>query len=453
MVVKPYLRVSPHRVASCEAIGRIPCGVASMHNDGTASRSIRRTQAAGVGISALFSAAVSYIVLLFAAHALPRADNAIFLTYWALLFGLFGVITGLNPEAARASFATNASSGPQCQRVVPLAIGFAGIACSMLGLSGFFWASRVLNEDHAWLLAVVALAGVAFSGQLAVTGVLAGKGKWNGLILATVCEASVRLVCVLIAIVVSGSLASIAVASAVSAAGWVLLLGRRDVRAALRARGDVPVRIQAGRFLHACSASAASAALVVGFPVLIRLTTDSAEFLGAAGLLLAITLTRAPLMVPLNAYQSVALTHFLRHRHEGAQALYPVAGAVLFVTVMAAGIAGVFGPFLFNLLLGNRYAAGSYLLAGLTIGAGLLALLTLTGALCLAVGSHRGYAAGWVSATSVAVILLSVPVDLELRTVLSLVVAPIFGCLVHTWWFRRPVRPETQSPGMRRDLL
>lgn len=391
---------------------------------------IRRRQATGVGISALFSAAVSYVVLLIAAHTLPAADNAIFLAYWALLFGTFGVITGLNPEAARSAFDRDRPTRP-FPRVVPAAIGFGTGACVVLGLTGAVWAGRVLDTEHSWLVAVVVMAGIAFSGHLAVTGVLAGRQRWHGLIFATVCEASVRLVCVVLALLFVDTLAGIAIASAVSAAAWLLLLGRRDVRSALAAHGDASLRVQFGNFAHACTASASSAALVVGFPVLIRLTSSPAEYLGAAGLLLAITLTRAPLMVPLNAYQSVALTHFLRHRDEGLRPLYVIAGAVLATTVAAGGLAALAGPWLFEVLVGDRYAVSGGLLAGLTVGAGLLALLTLTGACCLAVGSHRTYAAGWVFATVVAVLVLLLPVGLEQRTVLSLVVAPVFGTLLH----------------------
>ncbi len=388
--------------------------------------------AAGVGLSAVLSAAVSYVVLLLAARTLPPADNAVFLAYWALLFGTYGLITGLYPEATRAAHESESVEGAPRPRIVPVAVSVALGLCCVLALTIPLWSRRVLGESHAWLAWVVLLAGVAYSVQFAVAGVLTARQRWNGVTTATTCEASVRLASVLIASATVGGLPSIAVASAASAVAWVLLLGRRDVQAALRAHGDVTARAAVLNYLHACAASAASAALVVGFPVLLRLTTTSDEYRAAAGLLLGVILTRAPLMVPLNAYQGVVLAHFLRHQDRGAQALLRIAMTILALTLVAAGLAAVAGPPLFGLLVGGRYALDSGVLAGLTTGAGLLALLTITGACCHALSRHVGYAVGWLGATAVACVLLPAPLPLETRTVLSLVLAPAIGCLVHT---------------------
>jgi hypothetical protein len=81
-----------------------------------------------------------------------------------------------------------------------------------------------------------------------------------------------------------------------------------------------------------------------------------------------------------------------------------------------------------------------------------LALVTVTGACCLAVGGHRTYAVGWLVATVVAVLVLMLPVDLQVRTVLSLLVAPLCGASVHVVSIRsatgRAVDPVT---GARRE--
>lgn len=397
---------------------------------------IGRGQATGVGLSALCSAAVSYVVLLIAAHTLPPTDNALFLTYWALLFGTFGLITGLNAEAARATWAGDNDGTVAGPRIWWVAVGLAAATSLVIGLSGLLWAPRVLDADHAWLVGILPVAGLGFSGYLAVAGVLAGRQLWHSVILATLVDAAVRMGAVLLALVAFDSLDGLAVASSTSAFAWLLLLSRRDVRVALTARSDVRLSEQVGNFLNACAASASSAALVVGFPVLIRVTSDSQEYLGAAGLLLAIALTRAPLLMPLQAYQGVALMHFVRQQEQGLRALYPIAAAVVAVTGFAAAAAALVGPALFHLLLGRHYSASAGLLAGLTVGAGMLVLLTLTGACCLAVGGHRAYAVGWLIATSAAVALLLVPLELERRTVFSLVVAPVFGVVVHGWGVR-----------------
>ena len=402
-------------------------------------------QAAGVGLASLFTAAVSYVVLVIAARTLTSSDNAVFLTYWAVLFGAYGVVSGLNPESARAAFAGAMTVRARSPRLVAAASGFGLVISGVLGLSGLFWGARVLDADHAWLVGVVAVSCWAFCGQLGVSGVVASRRHWNAMLSITVADGAVRLAAVVVAYYAFRSLSGIAVAGAVSSCAWVALLYRKDVRAALRARGDVPWGLQWRRFAHACAASASSAALAVGFPVLVRLTSTHSEYRGAAGLLLAITLTRAPLMVPLTSYQSVALTHFLRHRDTGARALFPIAGAVLGVTVVGALVAAVVGPPLFELLLGGEYEASGGLLSALTVAAGLLALLTLTGACCLALERHRGFSAGWVVGTCAAVVVLLLPLDLEARTVLSLITAPVCGVAVHAWTMASHARAATAT--------
>jgi len=195
-------------------------------------------------------------------------------------------------------------------------------------------------------------------------------------------------------------------------------------------------------------ASASSAGLVLGFPVLIRLTSTSAEFLSSAGLLLAIMLTRAPLLVPLTAFQGAAVTYFLRNRRRGLTALLKVTGALLVVTAVAAGVAALVGPWLYTLLLGDRYAVGGLLLGGLTVGAGMLAVITLTGTCCLALGGHRGYALGWVLAVATALLLLLMPASLDVRAVVTLACAPITGIAVHFWSVGRSVARVPATAGV-----
>ena len=64
---------------------------------------------------------------------------------------------------------------------------------------------------------------------------------------------------------------------------------------------------------HSIAAAGASAILIMGFPVLLKATSQD---LGAAGgvVILAVTLTRAPLLVPLTAMQGNLIAHFVDQR-------------------------------------------------------------------------------------------------------------------------------------------
>jgi hypothetical protein len=80
---------------------------------------------------------------------------------------------------------------------------------------------------------------------------------------------------------------------------------------------------------------------------------------------------------------------------------------------------------------GEDYRAGGALLAWLTGAAIAIALLTLTGAATVAAALHRAYAAGWISATVVSMLLLLLPLGLETRTVIALLCGPLMGIAVH----------------------
>jgi hypothetical protein len=181
---------------------------------------------------------------------------------------------------------------------------------------------------------------------------------------------------------------------------------------------------------HSIAAAGASAILVMGFPVLLKATSGD---LGATGgvVILAVTLTRAPLLVPLTAMQGNLIAHFVDQRAARLRALVAPAAVVAGLGAVGVAAAGVFGPWLLRVAFGEDYRAGGALLAWLTTAAIVMALLTLTGAATVAAALHRAYAAGWISATVAAMLLLLLPLGLETRTVIALMCGPLVGIAVH----------------------
>jgi hypothetical protein len=188
---------------------------------------------------------------------------------------------------------------------------------------------------------------------------------------------------------------------------------------------------------HSIAAAGASAILVMGFPVLLKATSGE---LGAAGgvVILAVTLTRAPLLVPMTAMQGNLIAHFVDHRSARLRAL--LAPAAVIGALGAAGVLAAYliGPWLLRVGFGAQYRASGALLACLTAAAASIALLTLTGAATVAAALHRAYSMGWVGATAAATLLLCLPVSLETRTVVALLCGPLVGIAVHLAALARP---------------
>jgi O-antigen/teichoic acid export membrane protein len=168
----------------------------------------------------------------------------------------------------------------------------------------------------------------------------------------------------------------------------------------------------------------------MGFPVLLKATSGD---LGATGgvVILAVTLTRAPLLVPLTAMQGNLIAHFVDQRTRRLRALLKPAVALTGLGLLGVLAAGIFGPWLLRSAFGAEYRADGALLAWLTAAAIAMALLTLTGAATVAAALHRAYSLGWVSATVASTALLLLPLDLETRTVVALLCGPMVGIGVH----------------------
>lgn len=402
-----------------------------------------------VGAAAVAGGASGYLVLLVAAKTLSTERNAAFLVFWALLFWVFGAVNGVQNESTRAVGAAAADGGAgRGVRVVPASIALGAVIALLVAATSPLWGARVLGDDWPGLVAVVAVSALAFTGHSALTGALAGRGDWSAYAATVTGEAVVRLALVGVVAAVGAGVLGLEVAAGAGAAAWVVLaVVARRVRAGLGARADVPLPQLLRHVRATLLASVASSALLVGFPVLLSATATATEVAAAAPFFLAISLTRAPLIFPLIAYQGVAITHFLARRDQGLRALWPGARLLLGLGVVGTAAAWAVGPWLMRTLVGPEYDVPGGLLAALTAAAAVLALLTLTGAATLALGAHRAFAAGWTTAALVSVTLLLLPLPLETRGVLSLAAGPLVGVVVQLLAVARSSRGATSVEG------
>lgn len=388
-------------------------------------------------------------MLLLAARTLDQVRNAEFLTFWSLLFAIFGVLSGVSTEMTRSSsvMRTVAPRGGN-PRLGWFGLAVGAVAGVVLLASGAWWGEPIFGSYAPVFVPLLSATVVLYAGHSVVIGVLGGLQRWSLYSTLIGMESGIRLACVLVAVVAGSQVVGLAIASAAGAVAWAVLLTlSRSSREAWSLRADLRAGALTRTTAHACVAAASSAALVVGFPVLLRLTTDSTEYLQAAALLLAISLTRAPIMIPLNAYQGVAITYFMANRARGLLAVVPIAGVIIVVSTLGAVAAWLVGPWLMVMILGPHYAIGGAVLAGLTFDAGLLALLTVSGALCISFHRHRAFSLGWISATGVAIGILFLPLGIEAKSVLALLVGPIAGIVVHAVVLRQATREVARTAG------
>lgn len=420
---------------------------------------IRPGQAVRVGCASLFAAASGFLILFIAARALSPAENAEFLAFWAGLFAVTGILAGVTAETTRA-VGVRAAAGPSPvgtvpgARVITAALIIGGFLAALVLALGLPLAGRLFSSQGTAIVLLLALTAVVYSAHTAVAGSLQGRSLWGPFASLLTTEALLRLAAVGAAAAAGGTLFGIEAACLAALLAWAGVLAvSGSARAAAMSRADVPLREFLGQAGHALLSAGAAAALLVSFPLLVKVTTSEPDYDLAAPLLLAISLTRAPIMLPLQAFQGVAIAAVVRARDEGLGALRKPVAAVVALGVFGSGLAAVAGPPVM-LLFGPAYRVEGWVLAALTLASSAIALLTLTGTGLLALGRHRASAAGWAVATAAALACLLLPFSTEIRCVLALLAGPLPGIAVHLALLQRgrgaSMLPEADNAGPSR---
>lgn len=383
--------------------------------------------------AAIGGALSNFGILFIAARSLGTRENTEFLVFWSLLFGAFGVLSGVQNETTRAS----SRPSPVGARVFATT-GIIGVgALVLIGATAPMWAPVMLPRTALMGGLLLAIIGLLYPLYVTLVGALGGARRWEEYAWAPMIEVVLRVGLVLIAAAVGLRLVGFEVASAAAVLTLgVMLVLFPSARRALGARSDVPLGRSLRNALLAMSSTACTAVLVTGYSALVALTNPPASMPGmdpvaattlTGACMLAVSLTRAPIMMPLTAFVGVAISAFTEHTGTVAAAVRKP-----FLLLGALGLAGAvaawqIGPWALRLFRPEYDLPGWYF-AVLTASSVLMAWLTILGALALATGHHVLYVAGWGIASASAVVCLLLPLHLLVTTSLSLSVGPALGC-------------------------
>jgi O-antigen/teichoic acid export membrane protein len=408
-------------------------GTALVTDPGIPTGPVTRGSVARVGAATAVTALCGYVILYLAARDLDPEGFSVFAVFWGA-FGLAsGAAFGLLQESTREIRLAAQGSADRRPLTHPMRVAavVGVVSAVVLAASAVVWAPHVFAESSTVSVLLLSAGLAGFCLHATLLGVLAGDNRWSHYGVLMVTDAVLRVVVAVATVLTGWGLVGFLWATVAGAASWLLLL---LVSPTARAAARLVAYESTGSFLrgasHAVAAAGASAVLVMGFPVLLKATSGD---LGATGgvVILAVTLTRAPLLVPLTAMQGNLIAHFVDQRRHRVRALVAPIGLVSALGVLGVGLAGTAGPWLLRVGFGPEYAADGALLAWLTAGAVAIALLTVTGAATVAAALHRAYSVGWVSATMASALLLTLPLALETRTVVALLCGPLVGIAVH----------------------
>ncbi|MGJ4152759.1 hypothetical protein [Corynebacterium macclintockiae] len=403
-----------------------------------------------ISLATVFVAIAGYLVIWVANKGLSTAGYEDFMVYWSLFFAMTGVLDGLMQETTRAvstqraqptatrtatrKATRTAKRNPTEQTPRPFALtGYIAVVVGVLALAtGPLWVGELVPSQTGWGLLLLAVGLACYTFQATVCGLLSANHSWPSFAWLMAIDSGVRLALAVAAWALGWQLLAYLFVTVIGAATWLLILAcSRSARATLRDRADVATRPFLSRTLKAMVASGANAVMITGFSVLLRYTSGADVGPGAlAATITAITLTRAPILVPLQRFQPALIVHFTKHRERVLRAAaLPIAavGAV-------AAIGGVAAFFLAAPLMGLFFDAAVIsspsTLGWLTLVSGATAILMISGSAALAADRHNLYTAGWLIAIALSTAVLMLDFSPDTRAILALAIGPSVGAAV-----------------------
>lgn len=420
-----------------------------------------------ISLATVFVAIAGYLVIWVANKGLSTAGYEDFMVYWSLFFAMTGVLDGLMQETTRAvstrrarptatrKATRTAKRNPTERTPRPFALtGYIAVAVGVLALAtGPLWIGELVPSQTGWGLFLMAVGLACYTFQATVCGLLSANHSWPSFAWLMAIDSGVRLALAVVAWALGWQLLAYLFVTVIGAATWLLILAcSRSARATLRDRADVAARPFLSRTLKAMVASGANAVMITGFSVLLRYTSGAEVGPGAlAATITAITLTRAPILVPLQRFQPALIVHFTKHRERVLRAAaLPIAavGAV-------AAIGGVAAFFLAAPLMGLFFDAAVIsspsTLGWLTLVSGATAILMISGSAALAADRHNLYTAGWLIAIALSTAVLMLDFSPDTRAMLALAIGPSVGAAVQLGVLALAAaegKPKASSPAL-----
>ena len=390
----------------------------------------------------VFAAISGFVIIYIASWALGTQSTGQFIAYWGLFFALTGFVDGLMQETTRAVAAAqhdptvipdSATKPLQAGVVVAVVVG----AATLLG--GMVFISTIVATDQPVAAGLLAVGIASYAFQAVVSGVLSGTKSWIAYSWLVAGDSGIRMVLCLVAWQLGWGLTAFLLITVIGAFSWVvIIMVWPATRAQLQSVTDVPPKVFARNASQAMVASGATAVLITGFPTIVQATTSAAytdAVIGSMrvtidGIIMAVILTRAPILVPLQRFQSALIVRFASSSSVGRALVKPL-GVVAGIALVGALAAAIIGPWILAHFFADGFQVPGTILAALTIGAGCTGMLMITGTATLAAGRHSRYVVGWIVADIVAFAVLVIPASVVVTVTAALVCAPAAGALVH----------------------
>lgn len=395
-----------------------------------------------VAVAVFTSGVVGWLILVLVARQLGPEGYARFSVAWGVYFGLGGVFTGLQQETTRSIRTLSDLPRGRGVLVMDAVLRVAGVFVVLTSLSSFLWGRSTFGEHWPIYVLTLAVGWLTLAIYLSLNGVLAGQGRWGRLAWLIAGDQILRLGLVALVLALTDRLSIIVWAVVGGTLVWIPMLVLADVRRALSAATGQSLGDFARRSAAAMVSTGCAAVLIGGFPFLVKVTSSDPLGASTGALFAAVLLTRSPILLPLYGLRPVLLVWMIA-RESGLRSWVRrtllLAGAV---GLVLCALAYLVGPVALRAMFGADYVASRLLMASLTFGAVMIMLLTISGLSLIAIDRHAGSTRGWFAALAVSTVVLALPMSLETRSSIALMLGPGCGVVWHLLELNRSVQTE-----------
>lgn len=344
------------------------------------------------------------------------------------LFG--GAVGGTQQEIARA---THPSTGGRPGALRPFAL-FAVAAVVLLGIvSSIFLAPSAFAAAPVPLSIAFVLGLIGYVLTSVVTGILYGVGRPDIVGAMISVDAALRGLAVVVGLLLQAPPTLLAFGIALPfgasvAIVWLVVRGR----IARGYRVDASTGTLLMNALRTVGASAAVGVMVAGLPLLLSVLLTDASAPALAALILVITVTRAPLIIPIMALQSYLVVHFRGFAGDIRRRLLLLVGGLVVVGVLAMMAGLLLGAPVIGLISRGRYEVDEWTVAVVIGSAALIGMMCVTSAALIARSQHNAFLIGWVVAALLTIAMLAwLPGEPVVRALIALCAPPALGLGIH----------------------
>jgi O-antigen/teichoic acid export membrane protein len=386
-----------------------------------------------ISVATAIGGAIGYLITWLVPRSIGFSEYAIYAFFWSFLFLIVGTLSGLQHEVTRATRARSTrQTGIERTNMMRFAAILASSFAVLIIVSSPTWQRTAFGEGGGQLVWPLAAGAFFYILTAVVAGTLYGLSNWSLILVLIAGDAILRLASISVALLAGVSLTGLAWAVAIPFPLTLLVLGPWLVKAIRgRAAIDVSVRRLTWNVARTVVASGSLGVMVSGFPLILGLTSSSIPKVEVGMVVLAVTLTRAPLIVVVMALQSYLVIYF-RGRRELLQSSLVKIVLLILAAGGILGLAGLWlGQWVFALLFPGQPVPTGIFIAGLVISSALVGIMCATGPALLSIGRHSYYVAGWAVGALSTVACLLLPLDLISRTLVALLAPPILALCIH----------------------